>query len=108
MLQQIEEYERELALKAELLRQEQERIVEEKRRRELEERIRQEQARRQEVVIKFRGLREAFEQIHEMQRSIIGNTHTQEDQELTAEHASKMETSKDRHETERENLLAST
>ncbi|KAH7035278.1 uncharacterized protein B0I36DRAFT_318018 [Microdochium trichocladiopsis] len=106
ILRQIEEYEREIALKTELLRQEQERIAEERRQKELEQRIQREQARRQEVAIKFSGLREAFERLHDIQRSMVHDMHTQEDEQLTTDNAAKMEDLKERHAQERENLLA--
>ncbi|KAJ1331485.1 ariadne-1 [Microdochium nivale] len=106
ILRQIEEFEREIALKGELLRQEQERVAEEQRQRELEERIRQEQARRQEVVVKFEGLREAFGRLHETQRSIIDDAHAREDQEAASEHTAKVESLKERHAGELAKLVA--
>ncbi|KAH8675473.1 hypothetical protein BX600DRAFT_534937 [Xylariales sp. PMI_506] len=75
-LRQVEEFEREEALKAELLRQEQERIAEERRQRELEERIRKEGARRQAVEGKFQELHEVLGNLHELQRVAVTRDHS--------------------------------
>lgn len=75
ILAQIEEYEREEALKAELLLQEQIRQEEERQRLELVERIRAETARRKEVVIKFRGLRDDMTALHDLQRTLLQQNH---------------------------------
>lgn len=74
-IRQVEEYEREQALKAELLRQEQLRKEEERRRKELEERIRREGERRRDVASKFAELRGVLGKLNETQRSSVRETH---------------------------------
>ncbi|KAI1143315.1 hypothetical protein F5Y05DRAFT_368240 [Hypoxylon sp. FL0543] len=84
-LRLVEEFEREEALKAELLRLErleQRRLAEERRARLLEERIRREGERRQAVEVKFLVLREILSNIHELQRIIIQSSHTEEETEI--------------------------
>ncbi|KAI0199130.1 hypothetical protein F4808DRAFT_221432 [Astrocystis sublimbata] len=71
----VEEFEREEALKTELLRQEQARLVEETRRAELEERIRVEGERRRGVMIKFEALRAVFDQLHVTQQALVTAHH---------------------------------
>ncbi|KAI1333098.1 hypothetical protein F5Y16DRAFT_393503 [Xylariaceae sp. FL0255] len=71
----VEEFEREEALKAELLRQEQERIEEERRRRELEERIRREGSRRRLIAAKYEELRAIFSKLNPMQRIRVQQDH---------------------------------
>ncbi|OLN88692.1 putative E3 ubiquitin-protein ligase rbrA 2 [Colletotrichum chlorophyti] len=77
-LRQIEEFEREEALKAELLRQETERREQERRQRELEERVRLESLRRHEIEVKYKRLRELFEQVHDLQQVMVRSQHDKE------------------------------
>ncbi|WQF77636.1 Putative IBR domain, Zinc finger, RING/FYVE/PHD-type, E3 ubiquitin ligase RBR family [Colletotrichum destructivum] len=86
-LRQIEEFEREEALKAELLRQDMERQEEERRQRELEERVRLESLRRHQIEVKYQGLREMLDQIHDLQEVIVRYQHDKE-KELASHEAS--------------------
>ncbi|RYP13332.1 hypothetical protein DL765_006922 [Monosporascus sp. GIB2] len=107
-LRLVAEFEREEALKAELLRQEQARLAEERRRRELEERIRREEARRAAVEAKFRDLRAALADLHEAQRSAVHRDHVAEEADLTARGAGRLDELRQRHETERAELAEAT
>ncbi|KAI1485045.1 hypothetical protein F5X96DRAFT_683138 [Biscogniauxia mediterranea] len=93
-LRLVEEFEREEALKAELLRQEQERLAEERRQRELEERIRREGERRKAVEAKFRELREVFSYLHELQRLLVQRDHDKEGGNLQGKHKAEREREK--------------
>ncbi|KAK1690957.1 hypothetical protein BDP55DRAFT_542832 [Colletotrichum godetiae] len=97
-LRQIEEFEREEALKAELLRLEMERLEEEARMAEEEERVRLESLRRYEVEVRYQELRELLDQIHDLQEFLVRYQHDKEKelaaneaQTSTAELASKQE-----------------
>ncbi|RYP64475.1 hypothetical protein DL769_006668 [Monosporascus sp. CRB-8-3] len=103
-LRLVAEFEREEALKAELLRQEQARLAEERRRRELEERIRREEARRAAVEAKFRDLRAALADLHEVQRGAVRRDHEAEEADLAARGARKLDELRRRHEAERAEL----
>ncbi|RYP05461.1 hypothetical protein DL764_003810 [Monosporascus ibericus] len=103
-LRLVAEFEREEALKAELLRQEQARVAEERRRRELEERIRREEARRAAVEAKFRDLRAALADLHEAQRGAVRRDHEAEEADLSARGARRLDELRRRHETERAEL----
>ncbi|OHE99607.1 IBR domain-containing protein [Colletotrichum orchidophilum] len=85
-LRQIEEFEREEALKAELLRLEMERVEEEQRRLEEEERVRLESLRRYEIEVRYQELRELLDQIHDLQDFLVRYQHDKE-KELTSEEA---------------------
>ncbi|KAK1636481.1 hypothetical protein BDP81DRAFT_320043 [Colletotrichum phormii] len=85
-LRQIEEFEREEALKAELLRLEMERLEEEARRAEEEERVRLESLRRYEVEVRYQELRELLDQIHDLQEFLVRYQHDKE-KELAANEA---------------------
>ncbi|KAI0146872.1 hypothetical protein GGR57DRAFT_284996 [Xylariaceae sp. FL1272] len=74
-IRQVEEFEREEALKAELLRREQARIAEERQRRELQERITREGQRRRAVTAKYEELREIFTRLASEQRTIVQKDH---------------------------------
>ncbi|OTA64834.1 hypothetical protein K449DRAFT_348513 [Hypoxylon sp. EC38] len=84
-LRQVAEFEREEARKAELLRQEQKRLAEERRAKLIEERIRQEGERRQAVEVKFLELREIFSNIHELQRIIVQRNHSKEEADIESQ-----------------------
>ncbi|RYP34622.1 hypothetical protein DL767_004182 [Monosporascus sp. MG133] len=99
-LRLVAEFEREEALKAELLRQE----AEERRRRELEERIRREEARRAAVEAKFRDLRAALADLHEVQRGAVRRDLEAEEADLSACGAGKLDELRRRHEAERAEL----
>ncbi|RYP91306.1 hypothetical protein DL770_002540 [Monosporascus sp. CRB-9-2] len=99
-LRLVAEFEREEALKAELLRQE----AEERQRRELEERIRREEARRAAVEARFRDLRAALADLHEAQRGAVLRDHEAEEADLSARGAGKLDELQRRHETERAEL----
>ncbi|XXG94954.1 hypothetical protein Hte_001213 [Hypoxylon texense] len=107
-LRLIEEFEREEALKAELLRQEQERLAEERRQRELEERIRREEERRQAVEAKFQELREIFTHIHELQRIIVQRDHKTEETNLKNDSAAALADLREKMELDREKLNSAT
>lgn len=104
----VEEFEREEARKAELLRVEQERLAEERRQRELEERIRREEERRWAVASKFRGIREILANIHELQRAIIQRDHISEQIRLGEEGTASLEKLRADQRADREELDAST
>ncbi|KAK1490859.1 IBR domain-containing protein [Colletotrichum tamarilloi] len=82
-LRQIEEFEREEALKAELLRLEMERLEEEARIAWEEERARLESLRRYEIEVRFQELRELLDQIHDLQEFLVRYQHDKE-KELAA------------------------
>ncbi|KAI0842287.1 hypothetical protein F5Y06DRAFT_172556 [Hypoxylon sp. FL0890] len=105
-LRLVEEFEREEALKAELLRQEQERLAEERRARLLEERIRREGERRRAVEVKFLELREIFSNIHELQRIIIQNSHGEEETNIKRQGAAALAKLKEKQKTDWEELNA--
>lgn len=107
-LRLVEEFEREEALKAELLRQEQERLAEERRQRELEERIRREEERRQAVEAKFQEHREIFTHIHELQRVIVQRDHKSEEANLENDNAAALADLREKLELDREKLNSAT
>jgi hypothetical protein len=91
-LRQIEEFEREEALKAVLIREEMERLEEERRQRELEERIRQESIRRKEVEMKYIELRDILDQLHDLQQVLVEYQHDKDDESLSSEAVSAKQT----------------
>ncbi|RYP74400.1 hypothetical protein DL771_003067 [Monosporascus sp. 5C6A] len=103
-LRLVAEFEREEALKAELLRQERVRLAERRRQRELEERIRREEARRAALEAKFRDLRAALADLHEAQRDAVRRDHEAEEADLSARGAGKLDELRRQHETERAEL----
>ncbi|KAI5862214.1 hypothetical protein GGS23DRAFT_597829 [Durotheca rogersii] len=105
-LRLVEEFEREEALKAELLRQERERLAEERRQRELEERIRLESERRQAVEVKFQGLREVLANVSELQRIIVRRGHVAEEAQLELQSTAALENLREKHKADREGLSA--
>ncbi|KAI1775606.1 hypothetical protein F4818DRAFT_440885 [Hypoxylon cercidicola] len=107
-LRQVEEFEREEALKAELLRQEQERLAEERRQRELEERIKREEERRQAVQAKFQELRDIFTHVHELQRIIVQREHKTEETSLESDSAAALADLRERLGIDREKLSSAT
>ncbi|KAI1496602.1 hypothetical protein F5X99DRAFT_64058 [Biscogniauxia marginata] len=107
-LRLIEEFEREEALKAELLRQEQERLAEERRQRELEERIRREGERRKAVQVKFKELREIFLHLHELQRLLVQSDHDTEENDTRNQGAAALEELREKHKADREKLTTAT
>lgn len=102
LLAQIEEFEREEELKAELLRQEQVRLEEDRRQRELEERVRQESLRRQEVELKYQEMRESLDILHELQQVLLEMAQETEAVELGAENKAKREHLTQKHTKDRE------
>ncbi|KAI1408789.1 hypothetical protein F5Y13DRAFT_105322 [Hypoxylon sp. FL1857] len=105
-LRLVEEFEREEALKAELLRQEQIRLAEERRARLLEERIRREGERRRAVEVKFLELREVFSNIHELQRIIVQSSHSEEESSIKRQGAAELMEFKEKRKAEWEKLNA--
>ncbi|KAI1074383.1 hypothetical protein F5B20DRAFT_586270 [Whalleya microplaca] len=105
-LRLIEEFEREQALKAELLRQERERRAEERRRRELEVRLQREGERRRAVEVKFQDLREAFVQIHYLQRTLVRRAHNREEAAMKSQDTAALEELREKHTAVREALSA--
>ncbi|KAI0889699.1 uncharacterized protein GGS22DRAFT_183042 [Annulohypoxylon maeteangense] len=77
-LRLVAEFEREEALKAELLQRERERIAAERRAKKIEERIKHEGERRRLVGLKFQELREVFANLHDLQRIDVQRTHSEE------------------------------
>jgi hypothetical protein len=102
----VAEFEREEALKAELLRQEQERLAEEQRRQELEAHIRREGARRKIVVAKYEALREVFAALHETQRTVVQRDQDERKMQLKCKGDAELRALLDRHCSEREWLVA--
>lgn len=80
-LRLIEEFEREEARKAELLRVEQDRIEEERRQAEAEARLLREESRRREVASKYTRERETLEGVTDLQDTMLRYQH---DKELSA------------------------
>lgn len=101
ILLQIEEFEREVALKAELLRQEQERIEEERRQQELEERVRQESIRRRDIELKYGELRTQLDQLHELQQVLLDLDHEQETKDVIAQASAAKQELSEKQEAER-------
>lgn len=91
ILAQIEEFEREEALQAELERQEQERLEEERRQRELEERALQESIRRRVVEEKYRQLRQSLDELHELQQVMLETYQQANSEDLNKEAAESKE-----------------
>ncbi|KAI2473649.1 hypothetical protein F4781DRAFT_427272 [Annulohypoxylon bovei var. microspora] len=107
-LRLVEEFEREEALKAELLRQEQERIAQERREKLLEERIRREGKRRQDVGVKFQGLREVFANIHDLQRINVQLSHKEKQADLESQGAAELIEFQESRKEKHEKLIATT
>lgn len=103
-LRLIEEFEREEALKAELLRQEQERLAEERRQKLLEERIRREGERRRAVGVKYQELRGSFWNIHERQRTIVQRGHSTEEADMERKGAEALAELQEKQKADREKL----
>ncbi|KAI1800421.1 hypothetical protein F4811DRAFT_32118 [Daldinia bambusicola] len=103
-LRLVAEFEREEELKAELLRQEQERLAEERLAKLLEERIRKEGERRRTIEIKYIELREVFAKIHELQRIAVQRNHSTEEARLESQGATALEELQEKHKAEREDL----
>lgn len=98
----VEEFEREEALKAELLRQEQERLAREKRERELEEHIRREGERRRAVAAKFEKLRGLFAELNVAQRDIVREDNEMREKRLRERSEEVFGRLREAHEAERE------
>ncbi|KAI1752081.1 hypothetical protein F4782DRAFT_168480 [Xylaria castorea] len=101
-LRLVEEFEREEALKAELLRQEQARVAEERRRAELDERIRRESGRRRAVALRYEELRATFADLHAAQRAAVTRSHEKREQQLTQKSEGVFRRILEMHELERE------
>ena len=110
ILQEIEEYEREEALKEQMIREEIERQEAEVRQRELEERVLVESVRRRDVEVKFRSLREALDELHDVQLVLLDVEHEEEGAELSSEARTKKSELETQQESEQAvlNELAST
>ncbi|KAI8628096.1 hypothetical protein F5Y19DRAFT_153366 [Xylariaceae sp. FL1651] len=102
----VEEFEREEELKAELLRQEQERLAEERRQKELEERIRREGERRRTIAVKYEELREVFWRLNETQRVVIRQHHDECEMQLKSKADTELRSLIDQHRSERDWLKA--
>ncbi|KAI1470173.1 uncharacterized protein F4812DRAFT_457565 [Daldinia caldariorum] len=100
----IAEFEREEELKAELLRQEQERLTEERRAKLLEERIRREGERRRAIEVKYLELREVFVKIHKLQHIAVQRNHSTEEARLESQDVTAWEGLQEKHKAKRENL----
>lgn len=103
-LRLVEELEREEAFKAELLRQEQERLTEERRKNELKEQIRREKERRKAVEVKFHKLREVFANINELQRIIVQCDHSTQEANLETQGVTALKELIEKQKTGREKL----
>ncbi|KAI1112010.1 hypothetical protein F5Y14DRAFT_442882 [Nemania sp. NC0429] len=98
----VAEFEREEALKAELLRQEQARVAREKRERELEEHIRREGERRRAVAAKFEALRGALVDLHATQRDMVRREGDERERRLREKGEAVFGRLRETHEAERE------
>ncbi|KAH8161208.1 hypothetical protein CIB48_g7052 [Xylaria polymorpha] len=98
----VAEFEREEALKAELLRQEQARVAEERRQAELEERIRREGERRRAATLKFEELRATFAALHGTQREMVVRNHARRERQLARKSEDVFRRLLEMHELERE------
>ncbi|KAI1372721.1 hypothetical protein F4677DRAFT_449207 [Hypoxylon crocopeplum] len=107
-IRQVEEFEREEALKAELLRLELERLAEERRQKELVERIRREGERRRVVEVKYLELREVFTNVHELQRIIVQREHSAEEARLETQGSTALEELRENQKADREKLNSAT
>jgi hypothetical protein len=81
-LRLVEEFEREEATKAHLLRLERERVRRAQREKELRERARREEERRKACEVKFHGLRQELDNLHERQRVDVVREHGKEESVL--------------------------
>ncbi|EXF75477.1 IBR domain-containing protein [Colletotrichum fioriniae PJ7] len=104
-LRQIEEFEREEALKAELLRLEMERLEEEARIAWEEERARLESLRRYEVEVRFQELRELMDQIHDLQEFLVRYQHDKEKELAANEEATSTAELESKQEAEQQALV---
>lgn len=98
----VAEFEREEALKAELLQREQERVAEERRARELEARILREGERRRAVMAKLEALRDVFRVLHEMQDGLLREKYEESDRLAREDAEAGLRRMADVHELERE------
>ncbi|KAI0854690.1 hypothetical protein F4860DRAFT_508034 [Xylaria cubensis] len=98
----VEEFEREEALKAELLRQERARLAEERQRAELEESIRREGERRRAVTLKFDELRATFADLHAAQQTMVAQNHEKRERQLARKSEETFRRLLGMHELERE------
>ncbi|KAL7629576.1 hypothetical protein AAE478_001098 [Parahypoxylon ruwenzoriense] len=107
-LRLVEEFEREEALKAVLLQEEQQRLAEEQRQKKLEEQIRRETKRRQAVEAKFQELREVLANVHELQRVIVMRDHAAEEIHLEMQGIAALGSLQEKQKADRERLNAET
>ncbi|OTB05952.1 hypothetical protein M426DRAFT_319332 [Hypoxylon sp. CI-4A] len=105
-LRLIEELEREEAIKAEMLRQEEERLAEERRAKLIEEQIRQACERRQAIEVKYSELREIFVNVHELQRIIVQRDHDTEERNIESKGSTELVQLQGRHSLHRTQLKA--
>ncbi|KAM0459055.1 hypothetical protein ACHAPV_004628 [Trichoderma viride] len=104
ILAQIEEFERQDALRLEAERLEQERLEEERWRAMVEERLRLEDIRRQDVEIKYRQLRDILDNLHELQHIIAESKQEDDARDLATEAGLEKRRLEEKHQAERKEL----
>ncbi|ORY66254.1 uncharacterized protein BCR38DRAFT_408212 [Pseudomassariella vexata] len=103
-LRLVEEFEREQARKAELLRLELERVERERKERELQEKLEKEEQRRVAVEAKFQELRELLKDLHERQWTIVKSEHDKEEANTRSRALLAMGKLRAQHKAERETI----
>lgn len=104
ILAQIEEFERQEALRLEAERLEQERLERERWRAEVEERLRLEDIRRQDVEVKYRQLRDVLDNLHELQHVMADSKQEDDARDLATEAELEKKRLEDKHLVERKEL----
>ncbi|GFP56304.1 probable E3 ubiquitin-protein ligase ARI9 [Trichoderma asperellum] len=107
ILAQIEEFERQEALRLEAERLEQERLEQERWRAVVVERLRLENIRRQDVEIKYRQLRDILDDLHELQHVMADSRQEDDARDLATEAELQKKQLKEKHQAEREDLDSS-
>ncbi|KAL7897530.1 hypothetical protein HDV63DRAFT_367911 [Trichoderma sp. SZMC 28014] len=104
ILAQIEEFERQEALRLEAERLEQERLERERWRAEVEERLRLEDIRRQDVEIKYRQLRDVLDNLHELQHVMAVSKQEDDARDLAMEAELEKKRLEEKHVAQRKEL----
>jgi hypothetical protein len=104
ILAQIEEFERQEALRLEAERLEQERLEELRWRAVVKERLRLEDIRRQDVEVKYRQLRDTLDSLHELQHVIADSKQEDDARDLATEAELEKKRLEEKHQAERKVL----
>ncbi|EHK45216.1 hypothetical protein TRIATDRAFT_39201 [Trichoderma atroviride IMI 206040] len=104
ILAQINEFERQEALRLVAQRLEQERLEQERWRAEVEERLRLEEIRRQDVEIKYRQLQDLLDDLHELQHVMADSKQEDDARDLATEAELEKKRLEEKHQAERKEL----